>query len=62
VDQQELLPRGTDEELEKDIIEKIQSLGARGGYIIAPAHILQSDVSPERVKRFVELCMKHGKY
>ena len=60
IDQQDLLPNGTDEELEKDIIEKISILGKGGGYMIAPAHILQNDVSPERVLKFIELCKKHG--
>jgi uroporphyrinogen decarboxylase len=62
IDQQDLLPNGTDEELERDIIEKISILGKGGGYMIAPAHILQNDVPPERVHRFLELCIKHGKY
>ena len=60
VDQQDLIPRGTDEELEKDIIEKISILGKGGGYMLAPAHILQPDVAPERVKLFIDLCYKHG--
>jgi uroporphyrinogen decarboxylase len=62
IDQQDLLPKGTDEELENDIIEKITILGRNGGYMIAPAHILQNDVSPARVEKFIELCKKHGKY
>jgi uroporphyrinogen decarboxylase len=62
VDQQDLLPNGTDEELEKDIIEKISILGEGGGYMISPAHIIQNDVSPERVLKFIELCKIHGKY
>jgi uroporphyrinogen decarboxylase len=62
IDQQDLLPHGTDEELENDIIEKIKILGKDGGYMIAPAHILQNDVSPERVKKFIEFCLKHGQY
>jgi uroporphyrinogen decarboxylase len=62
IDQQDLLPNGSDEELERDIIEKISILGKGGGYMIAPAHILQNDVSPERVLRFIELCKKHGTY
>lgn len=62
IDQQELLPNGSDEELESDIIEKISILGKGGGYMIAPAHILQNDVSPKRVSLFIELCKKHGKY
>lgn len=62
IDQQDLLPNGTDEELESDIIEKITILGKGGGYMIAPAHILQKDVRPERVTKFIALCIEHGKY
>ncbi|WP_339740995.1 uroporphyrinogen decarboxylase family protein [uncultured Sunxiuqinia sp.] len=62
IDQQDLLPNGSDEELEKDIIEKIKILGKGGGYMISPAHIIQNDVSPERVLKFIQLCKKHGKY
>ncbi len=62
IDQQDLLPNGTDEELEHDIVEKISILGKNGGYMIAPAHILQNDISPERVLKFIELCKKHGNY
>lgn len=62
IDQQELLPNGSDEELERDIIEKVSILGRGGGYMIAPAHIIQNDVSPERVKKFIDLCVKHGNY
>ncbi len=60
IDQQDLLPNGTDEELENDIIEKINILGEGGGYMISPAHIIQNDVSPQRVLKFIELCKKHG--
>ncbi len=62
IDQQDLLPNGSDEELEKDIMEKISILGKGGGYMISPAHIIQNDVSPERVLKFIDLCKKHGKY
>ncbi len=60
IDQQNLLPNGTDEELERDIIEKISILGKDRGYMISPAHIIQNDVKPERALRFIELCKKHG--
>ena len=61
IDQQDLLPNGSDEELEADIIEKISILGHGGGYMIAPAHIIQNDVAPDRVLKFIELCKKYGK-
>ncbi|MFH1744264.1 MAG: uroporphyrinogen decarboxylase family protein [bacterium] len=62
IDQQDLLPKGTDEELESDIREKIQLLGKNRGYMISPAHIIQADVSPQRVEKFIELCIKYGAY
>lgn len=62
VDQQDLLPKGTDEELTADIREKIAVLGNGGGYMIAPAHIIQHDVSPERVMKFIGLCRELGTY
>jgi len=62
IDQQVLLPKGSDEELGKDIVEKISVLGEGGGYMISPAHIIQNDVSPERVLKFIELCKTHGSY
>jgi len=62
IDQQDLLLNGTDEELENDIIEKMKILGKNGGYMVSPAHIIQNDVDPERVEKFIELCLKHGKY
>jgi len=60
IDQQYLLPNGTDQELEADIKAKIDALGKNGGYMIAPAHIIQDDVSHERVEKFIELCIKHS--
>ncbi|MDO8930068.1 MAG: hypothetical protein Q7J86_08775 [Bacteroidota bacterium] len=56
------MPIGTDEELERDNIEKIRFWGKGGGYMIGPAHILQNDVLFERVLKFIELCKKHGIY
>jgi len=60
IDQQHLLPYGTDQELEADIKEKIEILGKNGGYMISPAHIIQDDVSFERVEKFIELCKKYA--
>lgn len=62
IDGQELLPRGTDEELEADIKQKINIFGKNRGFLISPSHILQSDVTPKRVEKFIELCQKHGQY
>ena len=44
----------TPAEIEADIREKITILGEGGGYMIAPAHIIQMDTSPERVEAFIQ--------
>ena len=33
--------------------------GSCGGYKISPAQIIQNDVTPERVLKFIELCKKN---
>jgi len=62
IDQQELLPRGSVEAIEADVREKIAILGRGGGYMIAPAHILQADTPPENVEAFIAAAKKHGRY
>lgn len=62
IDQQNLLPNGTAAEIEADVAEKIRVLGAGGGYMCAPAHIIQSDVSMENVEAFIAAAKKHGVY
>jgi len=62
IDQQELLPRGSVAEIEADVREKIAILGEGGGYMIAPAHIIQADTSPESVEAFIAAAMKYGSY
>ncbi len=62
IDQQHLLPEGTPEEIEADVAEKIRILGAGGGYMCAPAHIVQADVPLENLEAFIAAVKKHGVY
>ena len=62
IDQQDLLPNGTPEEIEAEVAERIRILGAGGGYMSSPAHIIQSDVSMENVEAFIAAVKKHGAY
>ncbi|MHB0857306.1 MAG: uroporphyrinogen decarboxylase family protein [Anaerolineae bacterium] len=62
IDQQELLPRGTAAEIAQDVREKIAVLGAGGGYMAAPAHIIQADTSPENVEAFIAAVRAYGEY
>jgi uroporphyrinogen decarboxylase len=62
IDQQHLLPNGTPEEIEADVKAKIDALGPGGGYMIAPAHILQGDTPLQNIEAFIEAARKHGAY
>jgi uroporphyrinogen decarboxylase len=62
IDQQQLLPFGTPEQIEADVKAKIEVLGRGGGYMVAPAHIIQADTSVENVEAFIASVKKHGVY
>ena len=46
VDLQEILPFGSPEDVRRHVQEYIRALAPGGGYIVSPAHNVQSDVSP----------------
>ncbi len=62
IDQQQLLPNGTPDDIEADAAEKIKVLGRGGGYMCSPAHIVQADVSMDNVEAFIAAVKKHGAY
>ena len=62
IDQQYVLPSGTAEEIEQDVTEKIRVLGAGGGYMCSPAHILQADTPLENIETFLAAVRKYGAY
>jgi uroporphyrinogen decarboxylase len=62
IDQQHLLPKGTPQEIEQDVAAKIGALGAGGGYMCSPAHIIQADTSVGNVEAFIAAVKKHGVY
>lgn len=53
IDQQELMPSGDLAALEKEISSRAEIMGSDGGYLMAPAHIIQADVAPETVEAMV---------
>ena len=62
IDQQDLLPHGTPEEIARDVKAVIEILGEGGGYMVAPAHIIQADTSPGNVEAFIAAAKEHGQY
>jgi len=51
-----------EDQIEADVKAKIEVLGRGGGYMISPAHIIQSDTSMENVEAFLAAAKKHGAY
>ena len=49
VDTQELLRLGKPDEVKAAVRKLVETLGASGGYILAPAHNIQEDVPPENI-------------
>jgi len=62
VDIQQVLPFGTAEEIDNEVKERINTLGKRGGYILAPAHNVQADVPPANIVRMCKAAGKFGVY
>lgn len=54
VDIQELFPNGTPEQVAGTVRDYKKYLGADGGYVLCPAHHLQSDTSVENINAFYE--------
>lgn len=57
IDQQDLLPGGDRQAIKSEIERRAAIMGKGGGYLMAPAHILQADVSVETVEHMIE-CIK----
>lgn len=55
IDQQQLLPSGNVQELEKELKRRAEIMGKNGGYLMAPAHVIQADTAPETVEKMVEI-------
>jgi uroporphyrinogen decarboxylase len=62
IDQQSLLPSGDMGKIRKEIKERISILGKDRGYLIAPAHILQPDVSTDTIEFMIQTVLESGFY
>ncbi|MBA7509421.1 hypothetical protein ES705_01371 [subsurface metagenome] len=62
IDEQETLPFGKIDDLKKEILERIQTVGYNGGLILGPTHNVQNDTSIEKVEVFFSYAKEVGKY
>jgi len=49
IDEQRTLPRGTVEDVKNEVLNRMNTLGKYGGYIVAPSHAFQPDTPVENV-------------
>jgi uroporphyrinogen decarboxylase len=62
IDQQSLLPSGNIPIIREEIKNRIEILGSNRGYLLAPAHILQPDVSTSTIEAMIKAAVEFGKY
>ncbi|NSW75264.1 MAG: hypothetical protein HPY68_00550 [Candidatus Atribacteria bacterium] len=62
IDEQHTLPFGTPEDVRKEVLDRIATLGEGGGFIIAPTHHVQLDTPLENFFAFLETAKSCGCY
>ena len=54
--------RGSIQDVEEEVKGRIRALAPGGGYILAPAHNLQPDTTPEKIVAMYDYAVKYGAY
>jgi uroporphyrinogen decarboxylase len=49
IDEQRLLPYGTPDDVRRQVMHVMETLGNDGGYIVCPAHAIQPDTPPQNI-------------
>ena len=62
IDQQSLLPSGDIGMIREEIKKRIKILGRNRGYLLAPAHILQPDVTSDTIEEMIKATVEFGSY
>lgn len=62
LDVQNILPFGKPDDVKAEVKRLIEGCAKGGGYILSPAHHIQSDTSLENIEAFYEAARLYGKY
>jgi uroporphyrinogen decarboxylase len=62
IDQQSLLPSGNIKMIREEIKRRISILGKNRGYLLAPAHILQPDITTDTIEEMIKAALEFGYY
>ena len=60
IDTQNVLPRGTPDDVRNEVKRRIEDLSAGGGYVLAPVHNVQPEVPPENLVAMLEAALAQG--
>ena len=61
IDIQKTLPFGSPDDVRAEVVERVRTVGAGGGYIIAPTHEIQQDAPTENVLALYETSLRGGR-
>lgn len=59
---QRTMPFGTPDDVRAEVRERIETVGKGGGFVLAPAHVLEPEVPWANILAFVEAAREHGRY
>ena len=59
---QETLPKGSRDDIRKEVALRMETIGKGGGYMISPAHTVQADTSLDNIFAFYEAARELGVY
>ena len=59
IDEQELLPQGTSQDVRQEVLRLMKLLGKDGAYIVCPAHALQPDTPPENIMAIYDTALAY---
>jgi len=62
IDTQHVLPKGSVNDVEAEVRNRIQDMGPGGGYIVSSVHNIQPDVPPQNIVSMAEATRKFGSY
>ncbi|MFN0171324.1 MAG: uroporphyrinogen decarboxylase family protein [Bryobacteraceae bacterium] len=60
VDTQQVLPRGTENDVREEVRRRIDHMAAGGGYVLASVHNIQEDVPPANIVAMYEEGLRYG--
>jgi uroporphyrinogen decarboxylase len=62
IDTQDVLPRGTPEDVRNEVKRRLADLATGGGYVLCAVHNIQPDVPPENIEAMYQAALEFGRY